>query len=141
NKRSKFFFAIIDKNTGDYIGEIGFIRKSKSIFGDIMELGYFIREVYWGKGIVTEASKSIMSYAFNNWNTRKVVTGCVVENKASEGIMKKLGMIKEAELKNHVVLHNNIHDRVEYRILKEEWEELYKNKKTLGIVKLKKNPN
>ncbi|TFB24090.1 N-acetyltransferase, partial [Filobacillus milosensis] len=40
NKRSKFFFAIIDKNTGDYIGEIGFIRKSKSIFGDIMELGY-----------------------------------------------------------------------------------------------------
>ncbi|MFD2046633.1 GNAT family N-acetyltransferase [Ornithinibacillus salinisoli] len=53
----------------------------------------------------------------------------MVENKASEGVMKKLGLVKDAELKSHVVLHNNLYDRVGYRILKEEWEELNKENK------------
>lgn len=33
-------------------------------------------------------------------------------------------MIKEAELKNHVLLYSSLYDCVEYRLMKEEWEEL-----------------
>lgn len=106
------------------LGEIGFTKKIESIFGNVMDLGYFIKEVYWGKGIVTEASKAVICYAFNNLNTIKIEAGCVSDNKGSECVMKKLGMIKEAEFKSHVLLDNKFYDRVEYRLLKEEWEEL-----------------
>ena len=119
--RSKYFFAILDRKTNGYIGEIGFTKKQESASGNVMDLGYFIKEEYWGKGIVTEASKAVINYAFNNLNTIKIVAGCVVDNKGSERVMQKLGMIKEAEFKNHVLLDNRFYDRVEYRFLKEEW--------------------
>lgn len=38
--------------------------------------------------------------------------------------MKKLGMRKEAEYKKHTLLNNTLYDRVEYRFLKDEWEEM-----------------
>lgn len=122
--RSKFFFAIIDKNTQEYIGEIGFTKKIENAFGNVMDLGYFIKEVYWGKGIITEASKAVISYAFNNLNTIKIEAGCVIDNRGSERVMKKLGMIKEAEFKKHVLLETKLYDRVEYRLFRKEWEEL-----------------
>ena len=48
----------------------------------------------------------------------KITTGCIAENVNSERIMKKLGMLKEGHLKQHV-LHKNIwKDRVEYALFK-----------------------
>jgi RimJ/RimL family protein N-acetyltransferase len=37
-------------------------------------------------------------------------------NYGSEKVMIKSGMIKETELKDHIILHNKLHDRLEYRI-------------------------
>ena len=122
--RSKFFFAIIDKVTEEYIGEIGFTKTSENKNGNVMNLGYFIKEIYWGKGIITEASEAVINYAFTNLNTVKIETGCVTENKGSESVMKKLGLIKEAEFKKHVLLESKVYDRVEYRLFKEEWKKL-----------------
>lgn len=124
NDRSKYFFAIINNDTQDYIGEIGFTKINEYTYGNVMNLGYFIKQEYWGKGIVTEASRAVINYAFNNLGTIKIETGCLVENKGSERVMKKLGMTKEAELKKHILLNDKLYDRVEYRLLKEEWEEL-----------------
>ena len=85
------------------------------------ELGYFILEKYWGKGIVTEASRAVLDYCFTELNALKVVAGCNKDNIGSEKIMKKLGMVKETEFISHTVLNGKLCDRVEYRMLKEEW--------------------
>ncbi len=63
-----------------------------------------------------------MDYCFNELNAMKVFDGCNKDNVRSEKIMKKLGMVKEAEFINHVVSHGKICDRVEYGMLKEEWK-------------------
>lgn len=120
--RTKYFFAITMKETNEYIGEIGFTVKINSPHGKIVELGYFILPNYWGKGIVTEAAKEVIGYAFDKADVTKIETGCIKDNIGSEKIMKKLGMIKEAELKKHVLLYSKLYDRVEYRLLKEEWK-------------------
>lgn len=122
--RTKYFFAIIMKETQQYVGEIGFTVTVDSSYGKVVNLGYFTLQNYWGKGIVTEAAREVINYAFTNANVIKFETGCAKENIGSEKVMIKLGMIKEADLKNHVLLHSKLHDRVEYRILKEEWESL-----------------
>ena len=36
--------------------------------------------------------------------------------------MKKCGLIKEADMKKKVWMHGKMRDRVEYRMLREEWE-------------------
>jgi [ribosomal protein S5]-alanine N-acetyltransferase len=122
--RTKYFFAIIEKATDKYIGEIGYTVTINSSYGKVVNLGYFILPMYWGKGFVTEAAKAVIANAFNRGNVIKIETGCVKENIGSERVMKKVGMIKEAELVKHALLHSKLHDRVEYRLLKEEWEKL-----------------
>lgn len=122
NDRNKYFFAIINNDTQDYIGEIGFTRTSESTYGKVMNLGYFIKQEYWGKGIVTEAARAVIDYAFNNLYTIKIETGCLTENKGSERVMNKLGMRKEAELNKHTLLGDKFYDRVEYSLFKEDWE-------------------
>lgn len=124
NARIKYFFAITMKESNEYIGEIGFTVKIDCSHGKVVELGYFVLPSFWGKGIVTEAAKGVISYAFNKVDVIKIETGCIKDNIGSEGVMKKLGMIKEAELKKHVLLDSKLYDRVEYRLLKEEWLKL-----------------
>ena len=119
--RTKYFFAIIMKETNQYVGEIGFTVTIDCSYGKIVELGYFILPSYWGKGIVTEATKAVINYAFSQGDIVKIETGCIKENIGSEKIMKKVGMTKEAEFRKHVLLHSELHDRVEYGLLKEEW--------------------
>jgi [ribosomal protein S5]-alanine N-acetyltransferase len=120
--REKYFLAITLKETGEYVGEIGFTIISEYKEEKLAELGYFILPKFWSQGIVTEAAKEVISLAFNKVEITKLITGCVKENKGSEGVMKNLGMIKERELKSHIELQGKLYDRVEYRLFKREWE-------------------
>lgn len=122
--RCKYFFGIINKESDDYIGEIGFTKLIESKQGNVFGLGYFIKKQYWGRKIATEAARAIIDYAFKYLDTIKIESGCLAQNKASENIMKKLGMTKEAELKSHVLFDTKLCDRVEYGIMKHEWNEL-----------------
>lgn len=58
-----FAFAITVDNM--VIGSIGIFRQG-NIHRQTAELGYYIAEEYWGKGIMTEAVKQICEYVFAN---------------------------------------------------------------------------
>jgi len=125
--RDKYFFAILEKETGAYVGEVGFTVVEKSICSvgsetpQIVELGYFIKQEFWGKGYVTEAARAVVSYAFEILNIHKIITGCVKDNVGSEKVMLKLGFTKEGELKKHQLVSGNWKDRVVYGYLKEDY--------------------
>jgi ribosomal-protein-alanine N-acetyltransferase len=121
-ERKLFFFSIEKKMTKEYIGEIGYTVTQETPFGKIAGMGYFIKEKYWGKGYATEALKRVMEYAFEDGGVYRISTGCVKENKGSERVMIKCGMIKEAEYKEFQLHENTLKDRVEYRLLKHEWK-------------------
>ncbi|MBL4932019.1 GNAT family N-acetyltransferase [Clostridium paridis] len=124
--RTKFFFGIIIKETNEYVGEMGYTVIIDSEEGKVVNLGYFILPKFWGKGFVTEAAREVISYAFSQEDIIKIETGCIAENVGSEKVMKKLGMIKEGEFKQHILLNSKLLDRVEYRLLKKEWFKLYR---------------
>jgi ribosomal-protein-alanine N-acetyltransferase len=120
--RKKYFFAIVLNDTKEYIGEIGFTVLIDCPDGKVVEMGYFILPEFWGKGIVTEAARRVIQFAFEEAGVVKVEVGCNKSNIGSERIMQKLGLIQEAAFKKHSLLHNRLWDRVEYRLLKEEWD-------------------
>ena len=121
-KRNLYFFRIENRNTKEHIGEIGYTVEKETPFGKIVNMGYFIKEKHWKKGYTTEALKKVIEYAFENDNVYRISTGCLKENIGSEKVMKKCGMIKEAEFKEYQLHENKLKDRVEYRLLKYEWE-------------------
>lgn len=119
--RTKYFFRI-ELRDGSYVGEIGFTVRLATTMGKVVELGYFILPEHWDKGIATEAAEEVIQYAFLEAGVVKIETGCIRDNIGSEKIMKKLGMIKEADYIMRVWHEGRFKDRVEYRLTKREWE-------------------
>lgn len=74
-----------------------------------------------------QALKKVLEYAFTQDNVYRVTTGCLAENKGSERVMQKNGLIKEAEHIDYEWHDGKMKTRLEYRLLKHEWEQLQKH--------------
>jgi ribosomal-protein-alanine N-acetyltransferase len=132
NDRKFYFFVIEDKVSKEFIGEIGYTVMQNTPFRKLVHMGYFIKQKYWDNGYTTEASKKVIEYAFNENNVYRIHIGCIKENTRSEKVMKKCGFIKEAEFKEYALHDGKLKDRIEYRLLKNEWKLLCE-----GVIKSK----
>ena len=119
--RKKYFFAVEIRETGAFIGTVGYTVTQTTPVGKVVSAGYFILPEYHGKGYTTEAFKEIIRFAFEDNDVYRINTGCLIENCASEKVMQKCGLIKEAEYKAHTWHDGQMKDRVEYRLLRDEW--------------------
>jgi len=61
-------------------------------------VGYWIGELYWGKGIATESVALVITYAFSMLGLEEICAYVFSENKASIRVIEKNGMIKKEEL-------------------------------------------
>ena len=90
---TKFPYAIIDKNTSDFIGV--FLIKLDLFDKDCFEFTIYLDEQYWGKGVYTEVLPYMTQFAFNDIGTGNF-RGCVMEkNKASSRVLEKCGFTLE----------------------------------------------
>lgn len=120
--RKKYFFAIENKETGTFMGTIGYTVTQATPVGKLVEAGYFLLPEYHGKGYMAEAFKEVIRFAFEDNDVYRISTGCLSENRASERTMQKCGLIKEAEFKSYTWHEGRMKDRVEYRLLRKEWQ-------------------
>ena len=121
----KYYFLHMElKDTQEQVGSIGYTVISITPVGKIVQLGYFTYPKFWGNGYTSEAVKRVLEFAFEDNNVYRVTTGCLAENQGSERVMQKNGMIKEAELKEYEWHDGKMKDRLEYRLLKTEWESI-----------------
>jgi len=121
-QRTKFFFTMEHKEKKAFLGSVGYMVTETTPVGKMVEVGYAISPDHRGYGYTEEAVKAVIEYAFSEGNVYRIYTGCLAENKASERIMQKCGMIKEAERKNHTWHNGQMKNRVEYRLLKDEYK-------------------
>ncbi|ULQ59144.1 GNAT family N-acetyltransferase [Brucepastera parasyntrophica] len=87
------------------------------------EIEYFLIDENWGAGYATEAAAKLVSLCFNTHHVKKINARCQLENKASEKVMKKLGMKKEGTIRRSRPRGNIIYDELKYGLLYEEWNE------------------
>ena len=86
---NKYPFAIIDKNTNEFLGV--FLIKLDLFDEDCFEFTIYIGKDYWGKGIYTEVLPYMVKYAFENIKTGNF-RGFVMENNvASSKVLVKCG--------------------------------------------------
>ena len=119
--RTKYFFAIENGETGAFIGTVGYTVTKTTPLGKFAGAGYFILPEYHGQGYMTEALNKVIRFAFEDDSVYRISTGCITENRASERVMQKCGLIKKAEYKSYTWHDGRMKDRVEYRLLKDEW--------------------
>lgn len=119
--RTMYFLRIELKETGEHVGEIGYTVTEFTLVGKLVHLGYFTHRKFWGNGYVTEALRRVLRFAFEENDVFRLTTGCLKENTASERVMRKCGLIKEADMRLKEWLDGAMHDRVEYRLLRDEY--------------------
>ena len=120
--RKKYFFTIEHIETGAFIGTVGYTVTHTTPLGKFVGAGYFILPEFHGQGYMTEALNEVIRFAFEDNDVYRVSTGCLAENRASERVMQKCGMVKESERKHFTWHDGQMKDRVEYRLLKDEWK-------------------
>jgi ribosomal-protein-serine acetyltransferase len=89
--------------------------------GRSVELGYWLDEAMQGKGIVTQACRTIVRHAFEEHQVHKVVISCATDNPRSRAVAERLGFAQEGILRQADRLHDRYVDMVFYGLLKEEW--------------------
>jgi len=114
-KDSQYAFAIT--YDGNVIGSIGVFRK-ENVHRLTAELGYYIAEPYWGKGIMTEAVKRICAYIFENTNIVRIFAEPYARNAASCRVLEKAGFQFEGTLRQNAVKNGKSLDMRLYAILR-----------------------
>ena len=123
----EFYFLHMElKDTHEQVGSVGYTVTGTTPVGKLVHLGYFTYPKFWGNGYMSEAVKKVLEFAFTKDNVYRVTTGCLAENIGSERVMQKSGLIKEAEHIDYEWHDDRMKTRLEYRLLKEEWESMQK---------------
>jgi RimJ/RimL family protein N-acetyltransferase len=99
---TRFPYVITLKESGKVIGMI-----DPRIEGPKVGIGYGAARAHWGKGYVTEATRAIIDWAFQQDSIYRVYATTDVENVASQRVLEKVGMQCEGILRKYI-LHPNI---------------------------------
>ena len=117
NEDETFAFAItLDDKV---IGSIGVFRQ-QNIHRQTAEMGYYIAEEYWGKGIMADAVKQICEYVFKNSDILRIYAEPFAYNIGSCRVLEKAGFQYEGTLRNNAVKNGKVIDMKMYSLLREE---------------------
>lgn len=104
---------------GEAAGSVGIIFQ-KDVYSQSGELGYWLGEEYWGRGIVSEAVKAMVKHAFCDLGLRRIYARIFSNNIASKRVLEKAGFQFEGMARQAVVKNDRVLDVFYYAILNPE---------------------
>lgn len=90
----------------------------EDIFRKSAELGFWLAEEYWGKGIMTEAVKQICDMTFNVYDISRIFATVFTHNRGSCRVLEKAGFTLEGEMKKGAFKHGQYIDYFMYAFVK-----------------------
>jgi RimJ/RimL family protein N-acetyltransferase len=95
------------------VGGIG-IHLGRDVHRHTAELGYWLSEEFWRRGIITEAVRAFTDFCFDNFSLRRIYAEPFANNPASARVLEKAGFTFEGRLKNNVVKDRELLDSLLY---------------------------
>lgn len=115
----KYAFAFAIVIDGKVKGSIGAFRQG-NIHSQTAELGYYIAEECWGKGMMTEAVKQVCDYVFDRSDIIRIYAEPFAYNAASCRVLEKAGFQYEGTLRSNAVKNGRVIDMKMYSRLRNE---------------------
>jgi [ribosomal protein S5]-alanine N-acetyltransferase len=104
----------IDIN-GEAVGGIG-IHPQSDIHRKNAELGYWLAEPFWGKGIIPQAIAQIIDFAFQTYDITRIYARPYGSNQASQRVLEKTGFKLEARLEKTIFKNGEFLDELIYAV-------------------------
>lgn len=108
---------------GQAVGGIG-IHPQSDIHRKNAELGYWLAEPFWGQGIISNAIKPIVDFAFKTYAINRVFARPYGTNIASQKVLEKNNFVLEGKFNQVLIKDNNLLDELVYAIRRENWKPL-----------------
>ena len=104
---------------GHAVGCIGFFIQS-DVYAKCAEVGYWLAEEYWRKGIMSRALCMLCAYGFDNYDIERIYAEPFADNAGSCGVLEKAGFTLEGELRRNVYKNGQFHNSRIYGLLRND---------------------
>lgn len=116
-------YLIIDRASGEPLGEIGYGNRFSFPDYQAEELGYIVHPAQRGRRVATQAVCILINHLFDATPINRIQAGIVVGNDASCRVAEHAGMTQEGILRGLIFLHGRYVDMQLYSILRSEWRD------------------
>ncbi|WP_242220479.1 GNAT family N-acetyltransferase [Bacillus cereus group sp. BfR-BA-01380] len=122
NKQSRIKWGIFQKNNSDtLVGIIEAMDFNRKV--NMVTIGYFLAEEYWGKGIASEAVHAVVKFLFEDVHINRIQAEVMPENDISKKVLLKNGFTKEGVLRQATLWSGKgIVDLEIYSVLQEDYK-------------------
>jgi RimJ/RimL family protein N-acetyltransferase len=101
---------------GEAVGSIGFVMHS-DVERVSAEIGYWLGEALWGRGIVADALKGVTDYAIATHGLTRIYALPFAWNAASCRVLEKAGYVLEARLRCSAIKDGQLTDQLQYAFI------------------------
>jgi [ribosomal protein S5]-alanine N-acetyltransferase len=103
---------------GEAIGGVGlFLQEDVERFS--AEIGYWLGEAYWGRGVATAVVQRFTEYAFEAFDLCRIYANVFAWNPASARVLEKAGYQLEGRLRQSAVKEGRVVDGLLYATVRE----------------------
>jgi [ribosomal protein S5]-alanine N-acetyltransferase len=100
---------------GKAAGGIG-VHLQTDVMRKNAELGYWLGQDYWGRGIITRAIPQMVDFAFRTYNITRLYARPFGNNLASQRVLEKCGFTLEATIKQNIFKNGEYLDELIYAV-------------------------
>jgi ribosomal-protein-serine acetyltransferase len=86
------------------------------------EIGYWLGQSFQGKGIMTDACRTLVMHLLTEMDLNRVTIQCARENEKSCAVPLRLGFTEEGMAREAQLLHGHFHDSRRFSMLKKDWK-------------------
>jgi ribosomal-protein-alanine N-acetyltransferase len=103
---------------GEAVGGIGFTLQP-DVGHRSAEIGYWLGETFWGRGITTDALRAVTDYAFAHFDICRLFAHVFEWNGASARVLEKAGYTFEGRLRKSVTKDGQTIDQLMYAVIRD----------------------
>lgn len=114
------FWAVTERGSDAALGKCALLHYSPA--NRRAEIGYVLNRGYWGRGLMTEAMRAVIQYAFDEVGLHRLEADTDPANAASLRLLEKLGFRQEGLFRERWRVYGEWQDSVMLGLLKSDWE-------------------
>ena len=102
---------------GEAAGGIG-IELQSDVERVSAEIGYWLGEALWGRGIATEALRAVTAEAFTRYDITRLYAVPFADHPASVRVLEKAGYVREGLMRQSAIKEGKVRDQLLYATYK-----------------------
>ena len=104
---------------GRAVGSIG-VFVGADVYSKSAELGYWLAEEYWGRGMMTQAVREICAEAFRRFGLARIYAEPFARNIGSRRVLEKAGFVLEGVMRRGVYKRGEVLDYCMYALVPDD---------------------